>query len=103
MNMVDAKRVLETALICAQQPLQVKALRELFADAIGADTVKTLLAELQTEWVGRGVELVNVSIGWRFQSRPEMREFLDRLHPEKPPKYTGLRWKHWPSLPTGNR
>ena len=88
MNMVDAKRVLETALICAQQPLPVKALRELFADSVGADTVKTLLAELQTEWVGRGVELVNVSTGWRFQSRPEMREFLDRLHPEKPPKYT---------------
>jgi len=88
MNMVDAKRVLETALICAQQPLTVKALRELFADAIGADTVKTLLNELQTEWVGRGVELVSVSSGWRFQSRPEMREYLDRLHPEKPPKYT---------------
>jgi len=88
MNMVDAKRVLETALICAQQPLTVKALRELFADAIGADTVKTLLGELQTEWVGRGVELVSVSSGWRFQSRPEMREYLDRLHPEKPPRYT---------------
>jgi segregation and condensation protein B len=88
MNMVDAKRVLETALICAQQPLTVKALRELFADAIGADTVKSLLSELQTEWVGRGVELVSVSSGWRFQSRPEMREYLDRLHPEKPPKYT---------------
>ncbi len=88
MNMVDAKRVLETALICAQQPLSVKALRELFSDAIGADTVKTLLGELQTEWVGRGVELVSVSSGWRFQSRPEMREYLDRLHPEKPPKYT---------------
>lgn len=88
MNMVDAKRVLETALICAQQPLQVKTLRELFDDAIGTDTLKTLLAELQTEWGGRGVELVQVASGWRFQSRPEMREFLDRLHPEKPPKYT---------------
>lgn len=88
MNMVDAKRVLETALICAQQPLTIKALRELFADAIGADTVKTLLGELQIEWVGRGVELVGVSSGWRFQSRPEMRAYLDRLHPEKPPKYT---------------
>nr|WP_315464191.1 SMC-Scp complex subunit ScpB [uncultured Rhodoferax sp.] len=88
MNMVDAKRVLETALICAQQPLTVKVLRELCADAIGADTVKTLLGELQAEWVGRGVELVSVSGGWRFQSRPEMREYLDRLHPEKPPKYT---------------
>lgn len=88
MNMVDAKRILETALICAQQPLPVRVLRELFADAIGADTVKTLLAELQSEWTGRGVELVSVSSGWRFQSRPEMREYLDRLHPEKPPKYT---------------
>jgi segregation and condensation protein B len=88
MNMVDAKRVLETALICSQQPLPLKALRDLFADEIGADTLKTLLDELQTEWAGRGVELVQVASGWRFQSRPEMREHLDRLHPEKPPRYT---------------
>lgn len=88
MNMVDAKRVLETALICSPQPLTVRVLRELFADEIGADTVKSLLLELQMEWAERGVELVSVASGWRFQSRPEMREFLDRLHPEKPPKYT---------------
>jgi segregation and condensation protein B len=88
MNMVDAKRVLETALICSPQPMTVRVLRELFADEIGADTVKSLLSELQSEWAERGVELVSVASGWRFQSRPEMREFLDRLHPEKPPKYT---------------
>lgn len=88
MNMVDAKRVLETALICSLQPMTVRVLRELFADEIGADTVKSLLSELQSEWAERGVELVSVASGWRFQSRPEMREFLDRLHPEKPPKYT---------------
>jgi len=88
MNTADARRVLETALICTQQPLQVRELRVLFNDELGADTIKELLGELQNEWAQRGVELVCVASGWRFQSRPEMREYLDRLHPEKPPKYT---------------
>ena len=88
MNTVDAKRVLETALICAHQPLQVRELRVLFQDQLGADTIKTLLEDLQHDWTQRGVELVCVASGWRFQSRPAMREYLDRLHPEKPPKYT---------------
>ncbi len=88
MNTAEAKRVLETALICAQQPLQVRDMRVLFDDALGVDTLKQLLEELQQEWTGRGVELVCVATGWRFQSRPEMREYLDRLHPEKPPRYS---------------
>src|SRR5262249_13681265 len=88
MNTADAKRVLETALICTQQPLPVRELRVLFNDELGADTVKELLGELQDDWAQRGVELVCVASGWRFQSRPAMREYLDRLHPEKPPKYT---------------
>ena len=88
MNTVDAKRVLETALICSHQPIQVRELRVLFQDDLGADTIKTLLEELQLDWAQRGVELVQVASGWRFQSRPQMREYLDRLNPEKPPKYT---------------
>jgi segregation and condensation protein B len=88
MNTADAKRVLETALICSQQPLPVREMRVLFNDELGADTIKTLLQDLQHDWAQRGVELVGVASGWRFQSRPEMREFLDRLHPEKPPRYT---------------
>lgn len=88
MNTVDAKRVLETALICALQPVSVRDLRALFDDALGTDTVKGLLLELQEDWTLRGVELVQVASGWRFQSRPEMRVYLDRLHPEKPPRYT---------------
>jgi segregation and condensation protein B len=88
MNTTDARRVLETALICSQQPLPVRELRVLFNDELGADTIKVLLADLQLEWAHRGVELVQVASGWRFQSRPEMREYLDRLHPEKPPRYT---------------
>jgi segregation and condensation protein B len=88
MNTTDARRVLETALICSQQPLPVRELRVLFDDELSADTIKALLADLQNDWAQRGVELVHVASGWRFQSRPQMREYLDRLHPEKPPKYT---------------
>jgi segregation and condensation protein B len=88
MNTQDAKRVLETALICAQQPLPVAALRALFDDQVGSDTLKSLLDELVRDWEGRGVELVPLASGWRFQSRPEMRDYLDRLNPEKPPKYS---------------
>jgi len=88
MNTQDAKRVLETALICAQQPMPLRDMRTLFADEVGPDTLRSLLDELVRDWDGRGVELVPLSTGWRFQSRPEMREYLDRLNPEKPPKYS---------------
>ena len=88
MNTQEAKRVLETALICAQQPLPLRELRSLFDDQIGPDTLRTLLDELVRDWDHKGVELVAVATGWRFQSRPEMRPFLDRLHPEKPPRYS---------------
>jgi len=88
MNTLDAKRVLETALLCAAQPLSVRELRQLFNDELGADTLKTLLQDVQDDWTQRGIELVQVASGWRMQSRPEMRDFLDRLHPEKPPKYS---------------
>ncbi|MDR0226584.1 MAG: SMC-Scp complex subunit ScpB [Burkholderiaceae bacterium] len=88
MNTVDAKRVLETALICAPQPVTLRELRTLFDDVLGSDTLKDLLLDLQKEWTQKGVELVQVASGWRFQSRPEMRVYLDRLHPEKPPRYT---------------
>lgn len=88
MNVSQAKSVLETALICAVQPMQMKDMRVLFADEVGVDTIKKMLQDLQYEWQNKGVELVQVASGWRFQSRPQMRPYLDRLHPEKPPKYT---------------
>jgi segregation and condensation protein B len=88
MNTQEAKIVLETALICAQEPLKLAELRKLFADDISADTVRTLLDALKQDWSGRGVELVALASGWRFQSKPAMRGYLDRLHPEKPPKYS---------------
>ncbi|HUN93150.1 MAG TPA: SMC-Scp complex subunit ScpB [Burkholderiaceae bacterium] len=88
MNTSEAKIVLETALLTAPQPLAVGDLRRLFADEIGADTVRALLDELRRDWQGRGIELVALATGWRFQSTPKMREYIDRLTPEKPPKYS---------------
>ena len=88
MNSLDAKRVLEAALICAQQPLSLRDMRVLFADAVGPDTLRNLLDELAVDWSERSVELVHLATGWRFQSRAEVREYLERLNPEKPPKYS---------------
>jgi segregation and condensation protein B len=88
MNTADAMRVLETALLCATQPLTVRELRLLFNDALSADSIKDLLTQLAQSWTQRGLELVALASGWRFQSKPEMRSFLDRLTPEKPPRYS---------------
>lgn len=94
MNTLEAKRVLETALLCAHEPLSVADMRKLFAESgeageeVGADTIRLMLEELRGDWADKGIEIVSLSTGWRFQSRPEMKKYLDRLNPEKPPKYT---------------
>lgn len=94
MNTAEAKRVLETALLCAPEPLTVNTMKKLFQDAddqgdvVGADTIKLMLEGLRNDWSDKGIELVALSTGWRFQSRPEMRAYIDRLNPEKPPKYS---------------
>jgi len=87
MMTADAKRILETALLCAQQPMSLRDMRILLDEVVGTDSIKAMLIDLQAEWSVRGVELVALATGWRFQSRPELRPFLDRLHPEKPPRY----------------
>ena len=88
MTSLDPKRILETALLCAQQPLAVEELRTLFDDTFDADAVRALLDELARDWQDRGVELVAVARGWRFQSRPEMRRHLQQLQPEMPARYS---------------
>jgi segregation and condensation protein B len=88
MNTQEAKIVLEAALLTAERPLQLTELRRLFADELNADTLRVLLDELRVAWSGRGVELVALASGWRFQSAPLMRPYLERLNPEKPPKYS---------------
>ncbi|MGD9942681.1 MAG: SMC-Scp complex subunit ScpB [Burkholderiaceae bacterium] len=88
MNTHEAKIVIEAALLCAQQPMNIAELRKLFADELGGDVVRALLDELGQEWQGRGIQLAALSTGWRFQSTPQMAQFLERLSPEKPPRYS---------------
>ena len=80
--------VLEAALLVAGEPVSVAMLARLFDPPLSADVVHRLLVDLQSGWSGRKVELVQVASGWRFQGRQEIQTFLDRLSPEKPPKYS---------------
>jgi len=98
MNTDEVKKVLETALLCAREPMTIHAMKKLFVDGdaadrpgaggVGSDTIKILLEELRQDWQDRGIEIVSLASGWRFQSRPEMKPYLDRIAPEKPPKYS---------------
>lgn len=88
MNTTLAKSVLETALLCSQFPLDISTLRKLFNERIAADTVRLLLEDIRTDWQGKGVELVCLASGWRFQSRLDMQPYLARLNPDRPQRYS---------------
>ena len=88
LNPPEAKRILEAALLASQEPLGLTDLKRLFDGELGAETLRPLLAELAEEWHGRAVELVSRASGWRFQTRAELQPYLDKLFPEKPPRYS---------------
>lgn len=87
-DLTQVKRVLETALLVSPEPLALADLRRLFDEDLGSETLRKVLEDLRADWEGRGVELVSVASGWRFRARPETQKFLDRLEPQKPPKYS---------------
>ena len=84
----EVKLALEAALLAAQQPLPISELRKMFDEEIGADTLRRLLDELRETWKDRGVELAVTAGGWRFQTRASVQKYLERIHPEKPPRYS---------------
>ena len=86
--MLEAKRILEAALLASQEPQSLNDLKRLFDNELGADTLASLLHELREEWNGRAVELVSLASGWRFQTRADFHPYLERLSPEKPPRYS---------------
>ena len=88
LNPNEVKTIVEAALLAAQDPLTLADLRRLFEDEIGADTLRRLLDELREAWQGRGVELVNLASGWRFQTVPEYQQYLQRLSHDRPPRYS---------------
>lgn len=87
-NPTEAKRILEAALLASPEPVSLADLRRLFDDQVGPDTLNKLLTELREDWNGRAVELVSVASGWRFQTLPEFRPFVEKLLPERPPRYS---------------
>src|SRR3989475_11554183 len=84
----EVRIVLEAALLAAQEPLPISELRKIFDEDIGADTIRRLLEELREAWKDRGVELVATASGWRFQTRASYQKFLERIHPDKAPRYS---------------
>lgn len=94
MNTAEAKKVLETALLCSQEPLSLHDMKKLYGDEgtfgceISNEFLQQLLEELRGDWAEKGIEIVRLATGWRFQSRPEMKIYLERLNPEKPPRYS---------------
>jgi len=87
-NVNEVKIILETALLASQEPVSLNELKKLFDEELSAEMLRKLLEELRQDWAGRGVELVNVASGWRFQTKQAYQKYLDRLNPEKPPKYS---------------
>ncbi len=87
-DLQEVKRILEAALLTSSEPLQISDLKILFDEELGSDVLRNLLAELARDWEGRSVELVNVASGWRFRARPAYQPYLDRLNPQKPPRYS---------------
>ena len=88
LDLTQVKKILEAALLASQEPVSATELKRLFDGELGVDAIRKLLAELADEWKGRAVELVSLSSGWRFQTRPEFQPYLERLFPERPPRYS---------------
>ncbi|HEY0665166.1 MAG TPA: SMC-Scp complex subunit ScpB [Gallionella sp.] len=88
MDTAQFKRVLETALLTSGEPLPVAELKKLSDVSLDSRQLEALLEELAQEWQHSGVELCRVASGWRFRARPEMQQYLDRLNPQKPPRYS---------------
>jgi segregation and condensation protein B len=82
------KIVVEAVLLVSQEPLPLPELKKLFDEEPSTDALRRVLEELRRDWQGRGVELTHVASGWRFRARPEIQKFIDRVSPQKPPRYS---------------
>lgn len=82
------KKILEAALLAARAPMSTHEMKKMFDTSFSSDTLRKLLDELREEWAERPVELIQLASGWRFRTRAEYLPYLDRLNPEKPPRYS---------------
>ena len=87
-NTTALKIILETALLTSAEPLPLSELKKLSDRPLDNRQIGMLLDEIALDWQNRGVELTQVASGWRFRARPHMQPYLDRLNPQKPPRYS---------------
>jgi len=85
---LQMKAIVEAVLLVSQEPLPLSELKKLFDEEPSSDTLRRVLEDLRRDWQGRGVELTQVASGWRFRARPEIQKFIERLNPQKPPRYS---------------
>ena len=88
LDLAYMKKLLEAALLVSQEPLPLSELKKLFDEELSSDALRRVLDDLRNDWQGRGIELTHVATGWRFRARPEYQQFIDRLNPQKPPRYS---------------
>jgi segregation and condensation protein B len=88
LDLAYMKKLLEAALLVTQEPLPLSELKKLFDEELSSDALRRVLDDLRNDWQGRGIELAHVASGWRFRARPEYQPFIDRLNPQKPPRYS---------------
>ncbi len=88
LDLGHVKTVVEAALLASQEPLPLSELKKLFDEELSSDTLRRVLEDLRRDWQGRGVELTHVASGWRFRARPEYQKFIERINPQKPPRYS---------------
>lgn len=89
-NPIQLKQLIEASLFVLGKPLSVKMLKEtVLADFnVSRDKIKAALEELQQDYQERGVQLVKVAGGYRFQTLEVLSPFLQPLWQEKAPKYS---------------
>ena len=88
LELTHMKNILEAALLVSQEPLPLSEMKKLFDEELSSDALRRVLDDLRQDWQGRGIELTHVASGWRFRARPEYQPFIDRLNPQKPPRYS---------------
>ncbi len=87
-SLPEIKRILETVLLAGSGPMTLAELKRVFEVELSNDFLRRALEELRSDWQGKGVELVQLAEGWRFQTKADYQRYLDRLNPEKPPRYS---------------
>jgi segregation and condensation protein B len=87
-ELTEFKYTIEAALLASAEPLSISDIKRMFYEDVDAHLIKDMLRQIAEEWSSRSGELVEVASGWRIQVRANFRARLEKLEPQRPPKYS---------------